>query len=285
MEIYNGIGNKDKGTFEQFCEYLSEKGSNLKEEQKVYLSYYWIKNNIVYDTQGRDSGTAVYDPPGVFNKRKTVCSGYSRLFKELLIAMNYTESKIKNIEGYSKGESYSPFNPPESNHEWNAVEINGKWCLIDTTWDAQKTSEYYLCTPPKCFVRDHLPLSDNSLQFLENPISLETFHQSVLTKEGFCKYNVEIIEDKAVNNFCGRGKITIKYNLNQENARAYLTISPLSGEKYPENFVNNIENGFEVDISVNEAGKSEFFVLLNNSYIGEFFFFVMLNQQKNYIFL
>ena len=36
MEIYNGIGNKDKGTYAQFCEYLSEKGLNLKEEQKVF---------------------------------------------------------------------------------------------------------------------------------------------------------------------------------------------------------------------------------------------------------
>jgi len=146
--------------------------------------------------------------------------------------MNYTESKIKNIEGYSKGQGYSPFQTPISNHEWNTVEIKGKWCLIDTTWDAQKTSEYYLCTPPKCFVRDHLPLSDNSLQFLENPISLETFHQIVLTKEGFCEYNVEIIEDKAINNFCGREKLIKKYNLNQENVRVYLTISLLLVKKH-----------------------------------------------------
>jgi len=32
MEIYNNIGSKDKGTYEQFCEYLSNKGYNLKEE-------------------------------------------------------------------------------------------------------------------------------------------------------------------------------------------------------------------------------------------------------------
>ena len=37
MQIYNNIGSKDKGTYEQFCDYLANKGSNLKEEQKVYL--------------------------------------------------------------------------------------------------------------------------------------------------------------------------------------------------------------------------------------------------------
>ena len=30
--IYSNIGSKDKGIYEQFCEYLANKGSNLKEE-------------------------------------------------------------------------------------------------------------------------------------------------------------------------------------------------------------------------------------------------------------
>lgn len=46
---------------------------------------------------------------------------------------------------------------------FNAVEINGKWCLIDTAWDANTISEYYLCTPPKCLVRNHFPQNDDSL--------------------------------------------------------------------------------------------------------------------------
>ena len=71
--------------------------------------------------------------------------------------MNYTSSKILNIQGYSKGAGYSSFTPPESDHEWNAVEINDKWCLIDITWDPGSKNEYYLCIPPKCFVRNHLP--------------------------------------------------------------------------------------------------------------------------------
>ena len=133
MEIYNGIGNNDKGTFEEFCGYLFRKSFNLKEEQKVYLSYYWIKNNIVYDRKGLEEGTAVNNPKDVFNKRKTICSGFSKLFNELLLAMNYEESKIKYIHGYAKGRGYSPFKDHEPKHAWNAVEINGKWCLIDTT--------------------------------------------------------------------------------------------------------------------------------------------------------
>jgi len=92
--------------------------------------------------------------------------------------MNYTESKIKNIQGYSKGSGYSVFKPPVSNHEWNAVEINGKWCLIDTTWDTG--TGYYLCTPPRCFVTDHLPDEhfNNSLQ--EKNISYNNLNEQYL---------------------------------------------------------------------------------------------------------
>ena len=268
MEIYNNIGNKDKGTLAQFSSYLSEKASNLKEEQKVYLAYYWIVKNIKYDHTGRAAGTVEYDPANAFTKRTTVCSGYSRLFKALLLAMNYTESKILNIQGYSKGEGYSPFNEPKSDHEWNAVEINGKWCLIDTTWDSTLKTEYYLCTPPRCFVRDHLPDFNNSLQFLKNPISLETFHGLIETREAFCKYNIEIIEDKAIQNICGKGKITVKYKTEKESGRTFLEVSPLVPVRSPANFVTRIDNGFNIDISVNEEGLSRFVLLFNNSAIG-----------------
>ena len=49
MKIYNNIGDNDKSTLEVFHEYLSQKSTNLKDEQKVYLAYHWITNNIKYD--------------------------------------------------------------------------------------------------------------------------------------------------------------------------------------------------------------------------------------------
>ena len=98
--------------------------------------------------------------------------------------MNYPSSKIKNIVGIGKGVGYTPFSPQTENHEWNAVEINGKWCLIDTT-QADGGSEYYLCTESKCFVRDHFPFKNDSLQFLENPFTLKRFHELVNTDINF----------------------------------------------------------------------------------------------------
>ena len=64
---------------------------------------------------------------------------------------------------------------------------------------------------------------NDSLQFLDKPIALETFHRLIETREGFCKYNMEIIEDKAIQNICGRGKIFIKYE-KDDDSENYLTI-------------------------------------------------------------
>lgn len=286
MEIYNNIGSNDKSTLDKFSSYLSSKASNLKEEQKVYLAYYWIIQNIKYDYAGLEANTVSYDAPNIFLKRTTVCSGYSELFQKLLLDMNYTRTKIKFIQGYSKGAGYSEFTPPISNHEWNAVEINGKWCLIDTTWDAGSKSEYYLCTPPKCFVRDHLPdkYFNISYQFLDNPLNVEQFHERIHTREGYCKYNLEIIEDKAIQNMCGRGKVTIKYKNDLDDNDMSLTVSSYNSEKFPAFFVNRINKGFEVDLSINQKGISCVYLLINYASIGPIYFNCTKEPEEKFYF-
>ena len=109
MEIYNNIGDKDKSTLNEFCEFLAEKSSDLKDELKVYLAYYWVTHNIVYDYEGLNSGNPIVEPDLFFSSKKTICSGYSALFKRLLLAMNFPENDIEIVGGVAKGAGYSPF--------------------------------------------------------------------------------------------------------------------------------------------------------------------------------
>ena len=255
--IYNNIGNNDKGTLVKFCEYLESKASNLNEAQKVYLAYSWITNNIKYDHEGLAANKVIYDPDKFFSIRKTVCSGYSWLFRRLLVAMKYDETKIKNIQGYSKGAGYSVYNNPVSNHEWNAVNIDGHWCSVDTTWDVNNTKFYYLCTRPQCFVRDHLPDNEEN-QFLSNPISLTTFHNYAWTTGRFCDFKGEINEDKSIYNVCGRGKFTVKYNVDYETK---LHINRVDGVSFK---ITPISSGYQIDFYVNKAGKFELIMFLAN---------------------
>ena len=203
---YKDLLNHDKGTLTEFCNYLSSKYSNLSEEEKVKLAFRWITENIKYD----EDGTVDRDPDTFFQSRETVCSGYARLLARLLTSMNYNADNIKNIAGYAKGAGYSVLVEPKVEHEWNAVKINGKWCLIDATWDAGQENYTYFCTNPKCFVRDHLPEKEEN-QFLDNPINLNTFHNYAWTNGLFCTINGEINADKSISNSCS-GKYTFKYD-------------------------------------------------------------------------
>ena len=214
---YNDLLNHDKGTLTEFCNYLSSKYSNLKEEDKVKLAYHWLTENIEYDKDGN----VERDPEKFFESKTTVCSGYARLFTQMLKSMNYNEENIKNIAGYAKGGEYTVLKEPSIDHEWNAVKINGNWCLIDATWDAGQKNYTYFCTNPKCFVRDHLPEKDEN-QFLDKPINLNTFHNYAWTNGLFCELNGEIIEDKSISNSCS-GKYTSKYDYNYDDQISAVT--------------------------------------------------------------
>ena len=264
-EIYNNIGNNDKGTLSEFCAYLKKEASDLSEDGKVNLAYKWITVNIQYDLNYKEKPL-----DNCFKSRKAVCSGYARLFTHLLTSMGYNPDNIKNIQGYSKGGSYSVFNDPEVNHEWNSVKINGKWCLFDATWDEQEIDYAYFCPSPACFARDHLP-QDSQYQYLDNPISLETFKNYAWTNGYFCQFNAEINADKAYYNHCGSdtGNFTIKYNVDYKTD-LYIKANGITIKK------NVIDKGFRVDytyssINNNEQIELQMFMLdenLETPYIG-----------------
>ena len=255
-EIYNNIGDNDKGTLAKFCNYLSSSASHLKESQKVDLAYKWITENIKYDTEGVAAGTEVRDPDKFFESRKTVCTGYAHLLYRLLTAMNYNQDNIKNITGYAKGNGYSVYQEPKVDHEWNAINIDGKWCLVDATWDAGKneTDYAYFCTRPECFVRDHLP-SNDEYQFLDTPIDLNTFHNYVWTSGAFCQFNAKIVEDKSFYNQCS-GKFTLTYNIDYDTELHINKNDDVTFE------MKKINNGYEVNYSAKGKGNFELVMFL-----------------------
>lgn len=247
MEIYNNIGDNADGTLAEFCEYLSKEASDLREDQKVNLAYKWITENIKYDTEGVKAGTEERDPDKFFKSRKTVCSGYAHLMYKLLVSMNYDKDNIKNITGYAKGEGYSVYEVPKVSHEWNAIKIDGKWCLIDATWDAGNTDYMYFCTQPDCFVRDHLPEKPEN-QFLETPIDLNTFHSLTWTTGAFCQFNAKIVKDQSYYNAC-QGKFRITYENDYDKDLYINSDDSVTFE------IKEVNKVFEVDFTVKNKGQ------------------------------
>lgn len=151
------------------------------EAEKARIIYSWIAHNISYDVQAylskdyRDSS-----PQAVLITRKGVCSGYANLYMALARAMGL-ESSV--IDGYAKGYGYVVSQTTKINHAWNAVKINNKWYLIDSTWGAgninsgkfnKQFNPYYFAAPPEQFIFDHFPV-ENQWQLLTKNYTKEQF--------------------------------------------------------------------------------------------------------------
>lgn len=173
--------------------------------QKARSIFYWITENIRYDTKEyhSDSSTSYYTKikkrlenkdSGSYNhiynnsvvdtvlKRKAaICDGYARLFKTLC---HFAGVKSEVITGMGKSNLKS-MDKYVSNHAWNCVYITDKWLLLDVCWASgvcdtgitefkKERDEFYFLTEPKYFSYSHYP--DFPAHFYyNNPIAKAQF--------------------------------------------------------------------------------------------------------------
>ena len=169
--------------------------------EKTRAIYRWITENINYDTKGFFSGRyGNLSAKGVLKSRTAVCEGYAGIFESLAKA---TGLEVVKISGFSKGYGYevgSSIRGP-SNHAWNAININGLWYLLDSTWGAgyvdsqgrfvRRFEEHYFLTSPKEFIFDHFP-ENIRWQLLEQPISKKEYEKLVYLRPAFFKYGLKL---------------------------------------------------------------------------------------------
>ena len=127
-----------------------------------------------------------------YKYKKGVCSGYAHLFKYML-NLSGIESIV--VTGYARTD-LETFNLNESNHDWNVVKIEDKWCLFDENWAWSETkgnlNTFYFKTEPDIFILNHYP-TEQKWTLIETNYSLEEymnfplynnlFHEIGFTKE------------------------------------------------------------------------------------------------------
>ena len=273
IDIYNNIKNVECSEIYCFCSYLEGISSNMSNEVKVYLTYKWVAENIEYDYEKYISGEPVEcEVDKVYENKKTVSSGYAKLFTKLLQCFNYNDD-IHNIQGHSKELNYNVETiiiDSDTNHEWNVVKLYEEWCLIDTTWGAgsiingqykKEYNEYYLCTPPEQFVRKNLPQeSEKYFQILNNPIHLDTFQNLTPTQRYFFEYGfVGLAYDKTIQNICGKGRIILKFDEEQNPLPSLIVSLKKENENVKKTywiyFKKTNTNYFYIDFYINEQGN------------------------------
>ena len=90
--------------YDEFKETLKLKANKLSDSEKSFLIYYWVTNNISYDTKSLISKKYIPNSPiDTFTNRKSTSTGYSRLYRDLCNKLNIESVCIK---GYSKGNNF-----------------------------------------------------------------------------------------------------------------------------------------------------------------------------------
>ena len=149
---------------------------SLSEAESAYLVFKWLHENIAYDCYAFHHGGIDYSEKGTYEKGKGVCAGYSFLYEDMCIAMGLEVEYVVGYAGFSAGVV-----PTTTDHAWNAVKIDSKYYLVDSTWGAgscngdpfaQELKTFYFCTDPEKFIHSHIP-AESQWQLLNPALTLE----------------------------------------------------------------------------------------------------------------
>jgi hypothetical protein len=171
---------------------------------KMKILHDWVCEYLYYDWYAYTEEVP-WDvwPEYSLVSRKTVCSGYAKLFEKVC---GLAGLHARYAVGIAKGYSYDPEAEELPGHAWNIVRINGELYLMDSTWNSQNTfdensawitgnlSTYYCFVPMDVAICSHLP--DNpACQGLDPVVSLATFNSYPMTRMGISGINYNLYDN------------------------------------------------------------------------------------------
>ncbi len=188
------VPDKYKSSVNDLVKYLCKNAKNNIEKARVIFT--WIALNISYDDYGFNTGH-YHDcsPEAVFKSKETVCEGYSALFEYM---GKQAGLDIVSIRGYAKGIGYHKGDKfSETNHAWNAVNIDGIWKLFDVTWASgygtgvngklvthKRFNGFWFDTEPEAFIFSHFP-EDTQWQLNNLSITKKQFENFPYVEDGY----------------------------------------------------------------------------------------------------
>ena len=179
------------------------KGKSLVDRH--WIIFYWVACNIKYDTVSFFSKDYKdQSAEGVFRTKMGVCAGYANIYKYLC---DHLQMPCEVIGGYSKGYGFDDREgaPTETDHAWNAVEIDHHWYLMESTWGAGHLNEqkvftrqldsYYFLARPNEMIYHHLP-EDDKWQLLQTPIQMTQYMRMPKLRPLYFELNLELISPR-----------------------------------------------------------------------------------------
>ena len=267
-EIMASLPKRTETNLQSLKDLMKSKTVKILEIEKSYIIFLWICQNIDYDAPSYFAGRNVdVTPEGVFRNGKTVCSGYSRLYKDI---STYMSLEVQCVNCYAKGVGYQPGQRLNStNHEYNVIRLNNKWHPIDSTWGAghiegkdfkREFNEFYFLADPELLIRSHFP-ENPQWQLTKQTFTLEDFLKwpkinSNFFKYEFNKYIPEEGEINLTNNNSQKFQLFVD-NIKQKNltCNVFFLEGNCFNQQLNVNLVNCYEDKFEIDCIFNKKGK------------------------------
>ena len=127
--LANGLESKEK--VDNILNEIKETRDNIVKRlngidyNKIMHAHDWIINNLQYEQNITNNN--VYNLYGALIEKSAVCEGYAEALKYILDEVNIPCVLVSGTATNSEGKT--------ERHEWNYVQLNGKWYAIDSTWD------------------------------------------------------------------------------------------------------------------------------------------------------
>lgn len=211
--------------------------SNITNDYSSYIKISNKRKRLVKDRQAYlDWNTSI--TPKVFKSlledRKTACTGYAYLVKEMANLAGFT---CNIIDGYGRTPNLLLKEDSPPNHSWNSIEINDKWYLCDATWSAGQTMvingtplfqpdyfDGYFLADPELFAKNHFPIHKEGQPI--NKDNLNTFIAGpVIYKEAFLTPIIPVAPTEMYRNIQKGRSVTFKLQVPKDfigNAQLFL---------------------------------------------------------------
>ena len=127
--LANGLESKEK--VHSILNEIKETRDNIVKSlngidyNKIMHAHDWIINNLQYEQNITNNN--VYNLYGALIEKSAVCEGYAEALKYILDEAGVQCILVSGTATNSEGKT--------ERHEWNNVQLYGKWYAIDSTWD------------------------------------------------------------------------------------------------------------------------------------------------------
>jgi len=252
-----------EGSIQSVAAYISERVPAPFARLKAVHD--WVADRIAYDAESYLAGRyPPQDARTVFSTRLSVCAGYANLFEALARAAGLDVRYVAG-DARTRGNDLSG-----QGHAWNAARIDGKWYLLDATWDSgflsgshfeKRYSTAYYLTPPRVFNLDHLP--DNARwQLLETPLTRGEFLRQPALSPLFFASGLELLSpDRSQVDVRGSLEISLK---NPQSVLLLATYEARNGHGEPHDC--DIDNGDFPRITCRFLGSGSYDVKLYSNW-------------------